>query len=974
MNDNSNIVAIDITADPSKAEKGFARVLKGVDKLDGAADQAKRAMRGMFDIKSSSGNYRGLVNAAAATTRKYATATELARHEMKSLENQFKNTTLDAKIYNRAMAAQRKILASSAVATKTQASAIGRLTAKVRGLSLGYYALGAAMAVAFAARGVKVHLDSYSSLQSQLKLIVGEHGNVNAAMQKNFELSKKTFGSFDGTVNAYARISRSVKQLNKSEAARLQVVSNINKAMAIGGTTAQEAKSAITQLGQGLASDRLAGDELKSILENAPRLAEAIANGMDVSIGKLREMGAAGELTSQKVFEALLSQTQKLDKEFESVAKKIDQSMIGVAGSMTMTIGKLDAMYDISGKVVAGFDGMASAIEAIPEYMSYIEVGAVAAAAAVTASLLPALGAAVAVAAAFAISPFGLFVIGAAAAATSLMAINAAFGDVIPLAERLSDVDVSLANTTDIATKAQYGLTQALRARGREMASLDVTNALGIRNDATTKVSALDIEMGAATNATTAYGHFSTAEIEEWRADVKSKLSSANTELTKATTQYELSMDNLAKISDAEIIDYSGQGGGGVAALAKKQAGDIKTALKTLERPIDRLANKGKELKKWLNEGHIDQKTHDKLFSKARDAYKQELDTLEKRSAGYKLQDEANRLLDSHLTTQQQVEKSIANINRLKKAGVLSDAQAIAMIAQEREKAAKVGAGGRKSTLKAADASAISLIEKYGSAADKAQAAANAYGVEMGKVNVLLAKGKIDQETYNNAVDGVKSVYERAKGAAADYASVVGTIMDGVKSTLKGVFSEIFKNGKLTMKSLADMVGNMMNRIFDKVMGLAIDGIFASFGVPTMGKKDGGYIQAFASGGGVRGAGTGRSDSIHAMLSDGEFVVNAPATAKNRAILEQINSGSKLAIAKGGGGAMRAANMNVAALQPIINFKVINHVAHDTQVTGSQNSKGDLVVEITRAVEGQIAQNVSDGISPITPAIKSQLG
>jgi hypothetical protein len=56
------------------------------------------------------------------------------------------------------------------------------------------------------------------------------------------------------------------------------------------------------------------------------------------------------------------------------------------------------------------------------------------------------------------------------------------------------------------------------------------------------------------------------------------------------------------------------------------------------------------------------------------------------------------------------------------------------------------------------------------------------------------------------------------------------------------------------------------------------------------GNKDGGFIGKYALGGFVSGAGTARSDSIPAMLSNGEFVVNARATAQNRQLLEALNS------------------------------------------------------------------------------------
>ena len=60
------------------------------------------------------------------------------------------------------------------------------------------------------------------------------------------------------------------------------------------------------------------------------------------------------------------------------------------------------------------------------------------------------------------------------------------------------------------------------------------------------------------------------------------------------------------------------------------------------------------------------------------------------------------------------------------------------------------------------------------------------------------------------------------------------------------------------------------------------------------GGADGGQIRAFASGGPVSGPGSGRSDNIPAMLSNGEFVVNAVATKKHSALLHAMNSGGKI--------------------------------------------------------------------------------
>lgn len=82
-----------------------------------------------------------------------------------------------------------------------------------------------------------------------------------------------------------------------------------------------------------------------------------------------------------------------------------------------------------------------------------------------------------------------------------------------------------------------------------------------------------------------------------------------------------------------------------------------------------------------------------------------------------------------------------------------------------------------------------------------------------------------------------------------------------------------------------------------KIFGMSgsgglIGGLFSGL----LGAKDGGEIQAFASGGRVRGPGGSREDKVPAWLSNGEHVINAKDASKNRSILEAINSGQTPAL------------------------------------------------------------------------------
>jgi tape measure domain-containing protein len=81
----------------------------------------------------------------------------------------------------------------------------------------------------------------------------------------------------------------------------------INKAARLSGSGTQEASAALIQLKQGLSSGRLAGDELRSVLEQLPVFAQAIAKEMGTSVGQLRQLGSEGKITADIIFNAAKS-------------------------------------------------------------------------------------------------------------------------------------------------------------------------------------------------------------------------------------------------------------------------------------------------------------------------------------------------------------------------------------------------------------------------------------------------------------------------------------------------------------------------------------------------------------------------------------------------------------------------------------------------------------------------------------------
>jgi lambda family phage tail tape measure protein len=183
------------------------------------------------------------------------------------------------------------------------------------------------------------YADAYQQVNARLRLVTDGQAAYNRVQAELVQQANLTRSSLAGTLDLYARIARSTKSLAASDGDRLRVTETINKALIVSGASGASAQAALIQLGQGLASGTLRGEELNSVLEQAPRLAEAIAAGIGKSVGELRKFAAEGKLTSSVVFEALKSQGDAIDREFSRIPVTIGQALQVAENNLQQFIG-----------------------------------------------------------------------------------------------------------------------------------------------------------------------------------------------------------------------------------------------------------------------------------------------------------------------------------------------------------------------------------------------------------------------------------------------------------------------------------------------------------------------------------------------------------------------------------------------------------------------------------------------------------
>ncbi|WP_314384950.1 tape measure protein [Pseudomonas brenneri] len=263
-------------------------------------------------------------------------------------------------------------VASTGAAADAASARINALQGQFVSLSSVAARIAGPLAAAFSVNSVYKATEAYSTLTNRLKLVTGSSSELAAAQKAVFDIAQSSAQPLNATAELYQRIATNQDALKLSGEGVAGVVGTISKTLAISGASAESANAALIQLGQAFASGVLRGEELNSVLEQAPALSQAIAAGMGKTVGELRAMGATGELTAQAVVKAIQSQSGAVDALFARTATTIGNSFTKISNSMTRFVGELDQATGASSRVAVEFVGISQAIDkALPSLKAY---------------------------------------------------------------------------------------------------------------------------------------------------------------------------------------------------------------------------------------------------------------------------------------------------------------------------------------------------------------------------------------------------------------------------------------------------------------------------------------------------------------------------------------------------------------------------------------------------------------------------
>lgn len=214
-------------------------------------------------------------------------------------------------------------------------SKVDAATAKVKSLAIAMLGIGSA-------RQLSAMADEWTTVNNRLKLVISSSYELKQVRGQLMASANNTGQSLGTVAELYNKLAMSQAQTGISGRKLLQLTDTINKAMVIGGGSAESQAAALVQLSQAFASGTLRGEELNSVLEQAPGLAQTLAKGLGVTVGQLRALAANGKLTSEAVANAILKQSADVNAQFGKMDKTIGQSATSLKNKVMSYVGALN--------------------------------------------------------------------------------------------------------------------------------------------------------------------------------------------------------------------------------------------------------------------------------------------------------------------------------------------------------------------------------------------------------------------------------------------------------------------------------------------------------------------------------------------------------------------------------------------------------------------------------------------------------
>ena len=174
----------------------------------------------------------------------------------------------------------------------------------------------------FSFQGVKTLVqmsDEISNTTARLSMMDERLKTTDDLTNAIWQSAQRARGSYQETADFVSKLATLAGDAFSSDMEIVAFAEQINKQIKLSGASAQAASGALLQLTQGLSSGTLRGEELNSVLEQTPMVAQTIADYLGVTTGQMREMASEGQITAQVVKNAMFAAADETNAKFNEL-------------------------------------------------------------------------------------------------------------------------------------------------------------------------------------------------------------------------------------------------------------------------------------------------------------------------------------------------------------------------------------------------------------------------------------------------------------------------------------------------------------------------------------------------------------------------------------------------------------------------------------------------------------------------------
>lgn len=821
---------------------------------------------------------------------------------------------------------------------KAEMDGVERKTGGLQGAFGKLVGVWAAFQGAMAAGGLIAAIEEMDRLDARLKISEGSAKAAAMAMDEIKRIATDTRATVKDVADAYIRFSTAIQRAGGSQQDAIAFTENLTKALKVSGASATQVGNTMLQLGQAFQSGALQGDEFRSVAENGGMVLNYLADALGVTRGQLKKMSADGELTAEKLLK-LVDAADRINKDFAQIPKTAGEAFVLVSNAFLDVAQKSTALK----LIIQGLgEVLIFAAKNMGALISTAIIGGLTALIISAGGLTAAFSAATAAVAGLRVALLSLatsnpWLLAFVAASTTIIWLWDGIKkkilwvmDLLGITPETVAIDKTTESVAELErqiNEMQGKLAPALEAVNKKIDEQRKAATKSVK-DITSAYQSMAGQIDA--NASEQINAIKARYAEEKRLIAETKGESdaryaAEAQALIAATQQQIEILKDAARQKTELIDQEYT----IAAMATRvmydNERDRAAALQALDNEV--MQKKRTVLAQIVS----DYRQHIDTLNAEAERNFQAVKAIEEQKRGLSMstQDRIRSLQQAAMGEYEAYQDKLRQVDELNakaRAAILEgqSEQAVDYAKKAQEVAASIASGVKENGREIVT-----------------QAAAT---------ETAIAKISEAEQIAQQALDARKTAHERVAQAAQQEAQVVGTSMSEISAQLQNVNAQLSQGLQLTVQTNVDQVladvqklegligqrdmmltvqsnlDELQDQVADMKLSLeegtashheiddnakevqrAIDNLKKNtssthtiFVKKVQKNADGGLIQKFAAGGQafrravgrISGPGTGTSDSIPAMLSNGEFVIRASMVRKwGASFFEALNRG-----------------------------------------------------------------------------------